>query len=346
MSRGAWLRLVVSFGISAGLLVAVLRAIDPSRVAAALATADWRLLPIAIVLFFAALLIRSARWGLLLPQQSVPTSTLFRALVVGFTANNVLPMRMGEVARVYLLGRWADVPYGSTLASLVAERILDGLSLALLLLVSLRLLPSPAPGYLLGAGALAGAGFCLGGLLVAVAAWRSDAILAVTRWATRPLPRRLAGLAERLATSFTGELAFLRGAHRLGSIMGLSVLAWCLELGLFYVLMVGFRLPASLPLAFLVGSAANFATLVPSSPGYVGTFDGALIKVLTDSAGVPIDPGLAGAYALVVHATLFLPVIILGTLVLWRSHMSFQQITHAAEQRPEQAPQGNWPAAA
>ena len=346
MSRGAWVRLLVSFGISAVLLFAVLRAIDPARVAAALGTADWRVIPVAVALYFVGVWIRSARWGLLLPQQSVPTSTLFRTLVVGFTANNVLPVRMGEVARAYLLARWCGVPYGSTLASLVVERILDGLSLALLLLVSLTVLPSRAPGYLLAAGALAGAGFCAGGLLVAVAAWRSSAILRVTRWVARPLPRGLAGLVERLATSFAGELAFVRGRHRLGMILGLSVLAWCLELGLFYVLMLGFALPASLPLAFLVGSAANFATLVPSSPGYVGTFDGALIKVLTDSAGVAIDPALAGAYALVVHATLFLPVIILGTLVLWRSHMSFRQITHAADEPPQPAPSGDWSAAA
>jgi uncharacterized membrane protein YbhN (UPF0104 family) len=138
----------------------------------------------------------------------------------------------------------------------------------------------------------------------------------------------------------------VRGAHRLGVILGLSVLAWCFELGLFYVLMLGFPLPASVPLAFLVGSAANFATLIPSSPGYVGTFDGALIKVLTDSAGVPPDPAVAGAYALVVHATLFLPVIILGTLVLWRSHMTFRQITHADDAATDQASQGNWSAAA
>jgi uncharacterized membrane protein YbhN (UPF0104 family) len=138
----------------------------------------------------------------------------------------------------------------------------------------------------------------------------------------------------------------VRGAHRLGLILGLSIVAWCFELGLFYVLMLGFPLPTSLPLAFLVGSAANFATLVPSSPGYVGTFDGALIKVLTDSAGVPVDSGLAGAYALVVHATLFLPVIILGTLVLWRSHMSFQQITHAADEGADQEPSDKLSAAA
>src|SRR5207237_640686 len=95
------------------------------------------------------------------------------------------------------------------------------------------------------------------------------------------------------------------------------------------VLMPSLGLVASYPVAFLVGSASNFATLVPSSPGYVGTFDGALIKVLRDASGVAAAP--ATAYAIVVHATLFLPVVILGTLLLWRAHMTFQQITHGPD---------------
>src|SRR5207248_7126179 len=99
------------------------------------------------------------------------------------------------------------------------------------------------------------------------------------------------------------------------------------ELGLFFVLLLSLGLPGSYPLALLVGSASNFATLVPSSPGYVGTFDGVLINVLRDSAG--IAAGQAAAYDVVVHTALFLPVVVVGTLVLWRSHMTFDQITHA-----------------
>src|SRR5439155_251440 len=78
----------------------------------------------------------------------------------------------------------------------------------------------------------------------------------------------------------------------------------------------------------------------PSSPGYVGTFDGVLINVLHDAAG--IAAGQAAAYDVVVHATLFLPVVLVGTLVLWRSHVTFDQITHAsapvAELSPPPAP--------
>ena len=343
MKRIGGLRVLISFAISAVLLVLLVRSVNLSSLGAALAAADWRFVPPAIGLYFIGTWLRSARWGLLLPEHTVSTPKLFRVLVVGFTVNNLLPVRMGEVARAYLLARWCRIPYGATLASLVVERVLDGLSLAALLLVALVFVP--APGYLLVLGLLAAVGFLGGALLLALAAWRSRAIVGVVTWLARPLPPRLSGLAEGLALGFGRGLSLVRGRGRLLRLIGLSLLAWCVELSLFFVLMLGFALPASYPLAFLVGSAANFATLVPSSPGYVGTFDGALVKVLSDTAGVAAAQ--ATAYAIVVHATLFLPVVILGTLVLWRSHVTFEQITHAPDRSADQAAaEGGWQAAA
>src|SRR6202011_6128433 len=104
--------------------------------------------------------------------------TLFRALVVGLTVNDVVPLRAGEVARAYLLARWCRIPYGTTVASLVVERVLDGLSLAVLLLVALTLVPS-APVYLLVLGAFAAGLFCAAAAILALAAWRASAITAV-----------------------------------------------------------------------------------------------------------------------------------------------------------------------
>lgn len=329
MKTGA-LRFLFPFAISAGLLLLVFNSVrgDASQLAAALGAADWPLIAPAIGLYFVGIWIRSARWGLLLPEHSVKTSTLFQALVVGFTVNNLLPLRMGEVARAYLLGRWCRIPYGATVASLVVERVLDGLSLAVLLLISLTLVPS-APGYLLVVGVVAGLGFLGGAALLALAAWRASVITALAGFVARLLPARFGSLVQGLAANFARSLALVHSPVRLARLLGLSLLAWCLELGLFFVLLLSLRLPASYPLALLVGSSANFATLVPSSPGYAGTFDGVLIKVLQDVAGIASGP--AAAYDLVVHATLFLPVVVVGTLVLWRAHMTFGQITHTAD---------------
>jgi glycosyltransferase 2 family protein len=338
--KTATLRFIIPFAISAGLLLLVINSVrgEAGQLTAALGGADWRLIVPAIGLYFVGVWLRSARWGLLLPEHAVKTSTLFRTLVIGFTVNNLLPLRMGEVARAYLLARWCRIPYGTTVASLVVERVLDGLSLAILLLIALTLVPA-APGYLLVVGVLAAIGFLTGAALLALAAWRASGIMAVAGFFTRLLPARFGAPIAGLAANFARSLALVHSPVRLARLLGLSLLAWCLELGLFFVLLLSFSLPASYPLALLVGSAANFATLVPSSPGYAGTFDGVLIKVLQDVAGIASGP--AAAYDLVVHATLFLPVVVLGTLLLWRSHMTFGQITHepdrltAAEPRDE-----------
>jgi uncharacterized membrane protein YbhN (UPF0104 family) len=232
---------------------------------------------------------------------------------------------MGEIARAYLLARWSRVPYGSTIASLVVERVLDGLSLAILLLIALALLPR-APGYLLVVGVLAAGGFLTGGILLAIAAWRATALIALATFVARWLPRRVGDILTRVATTFARSLAVVHDPVRLARLMGLSLLAWCFELGVFLVLMFSLGFGGSYPMGLLVGSASNFATLIPSSPGYAGTFDAAVTRVAQDALGM--SPGVAGAYDILVRAALFLPVVIVGTLVLWRSHVTFDQIRH------------------
>ncbi len=324
LSRG-YGRLLIGVAISVLLVAFLLRTVDLDRLGAALRSADPRLVPVAIGLYFAAVWLRSVRWRLLLPPGSVGVGTLYRALLVGFTFNNLLPIRMGELARAYLLHRWQGLSYGVTFASLVVERILDGLALAALLLVGLLLVP--APGYLVGVGIAVGAGFAVGALGVALAAWRPAAIDVLGRLVARPLPPRLAESVRALAHEFGVGLAQVRGGRRLLALCGLSLGAWLVELGLFFVLMGSFSLPGSYPVALLSGTAANFATLIPSSPGYVGTFDAALITVLVDTTRVSAEQ--ATAYALVVHATLFLPVVAAGLLVLWLSDVSVGQVIRA-----------------
>src|SRR5919204_4269747 len=202
MLNTATLRFFVPFAVSAVLLLLVASSVrgEAGQLTAALSSADWWLIVPAVCLYFVGVGLRSARWGLLLPEHSVKTSTLFRALVVGFTVNNLLPLRMGEIARAYLLSRWCRVAYGATIASLVVERVLDGLSLAMLLLVSLTLVR--APGYLLVVGVLAGGGFLGGALLLALAAWRSSALVDLAGYFTRFLPARFGTALTRAAGSF------------------------------------------------------------------------------------------------------------------------------------------------
>lgn len=334
--RSSTVRFLIPFAISAFLVLWVLNTVrsEPDQLRDALNSfsANWWWIIPAIALYFTGVLLRSVRWGMLLPEYGVQLWTLFRALVIGFTVNNLLPFRMGEAARAYLLARWGQVPYGATVASLVVERVLDGLTLALLLLVALWLVPS-APGYLLAVGVIAGCGFFAGLALLALAAWRGSALTTFVGFFARRMPPSLGPKLVGAAANFARSLAVVHDTPRLARLVGLSLVAWCCELGLFFVLMFSVGILGSYPRALLVGAAANFATLLPSSPGYAGTFDAALTRVAQDALNV--SAGLAGVYDIVVHATLFLPVVIVGTLMLWRSRITFDQVTHTPAPVPD-----------
>ena len=308
------LRVLLGLGLSLLFLVLLARVIDVPALGAILAHFDGRLIPLAIGLHFLGVWLRSVRWGLLLPARP-GQGALFRVSVIGFAVNNLVPVRIGDVARTYLLARWCGTPYGTTVASLVVERILDGLTLALLLLLGLLIVPAPA--YLLGFALLASAGFGVCIAVTILAAWRPATLLWLSATVGRRLPPRLGDRVQRLSRSFAHGLSPLQHWSAWPWLLGVSALAWIGQFALFYVLMLGFPLPATPGLALLGGAVANFATLVPSSPGFVGTFDAALSKVLVDTSGIGFD--VAAAYALVVHSVLFLPIIILGGLLLWRA---------------------------
>ena len=318
-------RLLLGTAISLVLVVLLVRAVDTQAVGAALGHARADSIVPALALYTAGAWLRALRWGLLLPPGSASTGTLLRALLVGFTVNNLLPARLGEAARAFLLKQWANVPIGVTIASVVVERILDGLALAALLLLAIALLPS-APSYLLAVGLMVGGAFAAGALLLAAVAWKPTTVVRAMQIMTRPCPPRGRELAERIALGFVDGLALVRGWRLLGQLTIVSLVAWLCETGVFYVLMFGFDIPAWPALAILGGSAANFATLIPSSPGYVGTFDGVLVKVIADVVGPAVVYEEVVAYALVVRALLFLPVTVAGLVVLWRANLSFGEI--------------------
>src|SRR5205823_2577894 len=132
----------------------------------------------------------------------------------------------------------------------------------------------------------------------------------------RLLPERFAHLGARLVHSFVDGLAILRQGHALVAVLGLSLLAWLAEATMYYVIMLGFPFPARPEAALLGAAAANIGTMIPSSPGYVGTFDLPLQIVLTEVFGVALAE--ATSYTLVLHAALVVPVVLLGVFFIWQ----------------------------
>src|SRR5512142_1153402 len=122
--------------ISLAFLALALHNVHPDEVLAALASADYRLVALAACMTFASYVFRTARWAQLLrPQKQIPVSRLYPVLIIGFALNNILPGRPGEFARAISLGQREGLPKTLGLATVVVERVMDGLTLIGILVV-------------------------------------------------------------------------------------------------------------------------------------------------------------------------------------------------------------------
>ncbi|MGI9254178.1 MAG: lysylphosphatidylglycerol synthase transmembrane domain-containing protein, partial [Thermomicrobiales bacterium] len=268
--------------ISAIFLAIAFRGQHPADVLASLRQVDLRWLPPALALFAAGVLIRAFRWSVLLrPVAPLSSADVLPSLLAGYTANNILPFRTGEVVRAYLLGSQFGISTSSTLGTIAVERLLDGLTMLGFLLASMTVI-SPTP-ELRRIAAFAAILFAVAILvllaLVRGGAWRDRAMNILLY----PLPAGLRERATSIAEAFlTGLGALTRGGDLLLVILA-SVTAWACEAGMYWAIARGFGPPLAATItpaaAVLVTGVANLATLIPAAPGYVGTFEAGVVLV-------------------------------------------------------------------
>jgi uncharacterized protein (TIRG00374 family) len=281
----------------------------------------WWLIP-GLVSYFIGVGIRAVRWHYLLgPIQKVSTRRLFPVVVIGYMANNVLPVRMGEVVRAYVLGRREGVRKTAALATIVVERIMDGLTM--LLFLSVASLFVTVSSDIQGIEKVASLVFLVGIILFFVVAHSRTWMKRLENFGLRFVPGKLRPKVAGLAESFIDGLQVLRQWKDLLIVFGLSIIAWGFEAGMFWSVALAFgNLNLSAPAIFMTLAVANLATLVPSTPGYVGPFDAAAKLVLQKIFGVG---SVALSYIILLHAALYLPVTLFGLYYWVKEHFSFSE---------------------
>lgn len=319
----------LGFLVTVVFLALVVSRVNVDEVGDAFRHADYRYVVPAVLCTVASYLLRTQRWRIILsPVQRTPWNVAFPVLMIGFMANNVLPVRMGELVRAHVLGRRALLSRSFSLATIVVERVCDGVMLVLiLLLVSSRIAVGARGEQVEFVAALVFGAVLLGvvGMLL-----RQDLVLRVVGAASSVLPHRLQNRVGAMAEAFIlGFRAFQHGRAMLGIAL-LSVAVWCVEATSYYVLMIGFGIGAA-PLervlaAALVMALVNLGSLIPSAPGYVGTFQFFAVAAL---APFGVAPGLALSFAVVSHLTQYLLVTTVGLLFMWKENLSLGGISHA-----------------
>jgi glycosyltransferase 2 family protein len=320
-----WLGLVISLGF----LYLALRGQDLHQVRRALAAADYRYLLPAIIIYFAGVWVRALRWRhLLAPVRPLTARTLFPVVVIGYMANDILPWRLGEFVRAYALRERERVPASASLATIAVERIFDGLAMLCFLLVASLFIPLDARlrQIALVAALIFGAALGVLALIVISGRWRARLLALVARLLPAPLAERLTALVE----DFLGGLSILRSGRNLAAVAGFSLLAWGLESAMYLMIAPAFGLPLGPAGVMLTMAVANLATLVPSTPGYIGVFETGVVLVVNGVMG--FDREVALSYAVVLHAALYFPVTLWGLYYWTRDRFSLGAVRSLQEE--------------
>jgi uncharacterized protein (TIRG00374 family) len=324
-------QLILGLVISAVCLAIALRNLELAELWHALKSARyWWIVP-GVVVYFFAVWGRTWRWHYLLrPLKQVSLRRLFPVVTIAYMGNNIYPARAGEVIRAYVLKRREGVSISASLATIIVERMFDGLVMLIFVFVGLPFTPMPS---WLRQLVIVASGVFFGALLVFF-------VFAVRpAWARRlyePLVLRLvparwqasvAGFLDR----FVEGLASLRSGRGVAMIFATSLFIWLTETVKYWFVMQAFIAPGSgFPVPFyvlmLMNGVVNLWTTLPSSPGYVGTFDLPGIEIL-NLFGVSRD--VAAAYTLVLHAALWFPITVLGAWYMWREQISWQELAKA-----------------
>ena len=335
-----WLGIAVSVVMLLFLAWQVYRFEDPSGLIEELAGANYLFLIPAVAVYFVGVWFRALRWQFLLnPLRYFPVKRLYPVVVIGYTANNLLPMRLGELVRSYYLARRENFSATSALGSVAVERVFDGLTLMALVAVTVPLLllmgafdwtagVSQETATILAAVVLfVFSGFLL--LFTLVAVWQGFSDL-VQRLLSL-LPGRLGDLALRFYTSFAAALSILDSPRKHLALIALSLPVWFCEFVVYYLVSYAFDIGSHfdshgtylLAIALLTATS-NLATGIPSAIGGIGPFEVVAQQTLV-ALGVGV--GVAVDYALVVHlVALWLPVNAVGLVILWKQNLNLRQL--------------------
>jgi uncharacterized protein (TIRG00374 family) len=322
--------------VSGALLVWSVWGVDPERVWANIQGINHAYLVPYLALVAIEVLLRTWKWHVLLTPIKVPSFwKLNSATLIGLMANNVLPGRAGEFVRAYAGARLEKISFSACFATVVIDRVLDGLTVSAIFVFTLALHPSlpdavKIPGYLAG-------GLYLVALLFLVLLLVQEALaFRVLAWFLHFFPERFGHFVTGLLQSFIHGLSALRDKRLLAASVFISVLIWLGYALTVFVMALAMDIrtpegPLTVFQAFVVLLIVTLVLTLPSTPGFVGTME---FGIKSGLVLFGVDENQALAFAVVYHAVQFVPVTIAGFLALWLEGLSMSEISHVG------APQG------
>ena len=333
-------RWLIWFGllISAFSLFIALRGLQLGDVWGGIRSAEFIWLFPGIIIYFLAVWMRALRWHYFLrPIKSFPIKELFPIVTIGYMGNNIYPARAGELLRTIVLKQKYKTPIPASLATIIIERVFDGVVMLAFIILNL-----PEVINLPGMAAFSNTiqKITLWGSIIFVGAL--IAFIFAATFSEKAQNFILMTFGKLLSEKWLGKLQSVLekiffGLHSLSSvsdmviILLISVIIWLLETGFYWFVMFAFPFRVSFSTLMLLNGVLNILTIIPSSPGYIGTFDAPSIALLT---AFGVNPEISASYTLLLHAILWLPITIMGAIFFGKVGLNWsKEIDQAKTER-------------
>ena len=336
---GNW-RFWLGLGVSLVLLGVLVYQVDLGEIIAALGQANYLYVAPAISLYFVAVYFRAVRWRYLLsPMRSLRVNRLYPVVIIGYMANNLLPGRLGELVRSYYLAQREQFNTSSALATVLVERVYDGVTL-------LALAAAVGPALLLlgkfdsasdvsRTTAIVLAGFTvvlfLGVLAFLTLLATDPRFMTLIQWGVGFVPVKFRPKARELASTFVQGLTILNSPRRHLGLFLLSVPVWLFEGAMYLLVSYSFGIDGVLGsfwvlllVIALLTATSNLATSLPTAIGGIGPFEVVAQQTLV---ALGVGASAAVAYAGFLHlVALWLPVNLVGLGLMWKQNLSLRQL--------------------
>ena len=328
MKRGVNLKLFLGILSSAFFLALALRNVNFAELLKALAQVNYFFLIPSLILTFLVYCCRAIRWHyMLMPIKPIKISRLFKITVIGFMVNNILPIRIGELVRAYILGKRERLSKSLAFATIIIERLLDGLTL-LSFLIPIVLFFS-FPRWLKQTGLVLLILYLGIIVFLFLLNFFSQKLIQIFEKLVSPFSPWFAQRLEGMLMSFCEGLKIFKTKKQVFWICCFSCFIWVGASLILMVFLYAFHINVPFYASFLLLVIIATGVAIPSSPGFIGTLQ---FFCVTGLALFEVPKSEALGFSIVYHASQYVPVTLLGFFFMWKEHLHLKEITVTQEE--------------
>jgi uncharacterized protein (TIRG00374 family) len=272
---------------------------------------------VAIAIYLSGFIPRALRWKIMMNRvQPINFYNSGEIIIMGYASNNLLPFRLGEFVRAGMAKKITSASFTGALGSIFAERIIDGATIVLMLMLSARYLLqdiSTDIQLLLNFGTI-----LFGGAIVVLFA------MALCTDKIRPFILKIpVPKVPELVMKVLEALSFFKSPGQALSVLLISIIIWSVEGFMFGWLLSEIQVENAWIAGFFTMAIVNLGILLPSTPGYLGIFQAATVIAFL-ALGLPKDEGIA--YGFVIHAAQYFPITLLGIVLFLKNGTSLKDL--------------------